>query len=358
VAITVNQQLLEAQIGHQVDLAHYSNAVVQRMAALLNRVEPDLFNQLVAAMQRMPADSFTVERLDALLTSVRMLNAKAYTDLGRELPPTLAKLAKTEVTFQNNLFTDILPLQLRVATVSAQQVYAAAMARPMQGRLLKDWVTSIEAQRMARIRDALRIGYVEGQTIDQMVQRIRGTRALGYSDGIIEIDRRHAEAVVRTAIGHTAAFTRNRFYQANDDLVKGVQWVSTLDLRTTEICIARDGLEYTMDGEPIGHDLPWLGGPGMAHWNCRSMSTPIVKSWEELGYPGIPEFKPGTRSSMDGQVPAELTYADWLAKQSPERQDRVLGTTRGAMLRSGDFTVKDFFNDKGIFLDLDQLQAH
>ena len=41
--MTVNEQLLDADIGHQVNLHQYANGVVQRISALLNRVDADLF---------------------------------------------------------------------------------------------------------------------------------------------------------------------------------------------------------------------------------------------------------------------------------------------------------------------------
>jgi len=355
-AVTVNQALLEAEIGHQVDLAHFSNGVVNRLIGLLNKVDRDLFIELMVALDRLPAESFTAERLDSLLMSVHMMNAQAYKAFDAGLTSTLNDLTRVEATYQNNLFISLMPVELRVATIDVGQIYAAAYARPMQGRLLKEWASGIESDRMTRIRDAVRIGYVENQTVSQIVQRIRGTKAKGYSDGIIEIDRRNAEAVVRTAVSHTASFTRDKFYQANGDLINAVVWVSTLDTRTTPICIARSGKKYDLDHKPIGHSMPWLGGPGAAHWSCRSSSTAVVKSWKELGI-DLPEFSQTTRASMDGQVPADMQYGDWLKKQSAKRQDEVLGKTRGAMLRSGEITVDKFSNDKGRWLTLDELAA-
>lgn len=358
---SVNEDLRDADIGHQIDLQHYSNGVVRKMLALLNRVDSDLFAQLSAALERMPPESFTVERLQQLLVSVRELNAQAYRALYQELGDELSDLVEYEAGYQLELFRATIPpqiiAQVDVATVSAEQVYAGAMARPFQGRLLAEWAQSIEADRISRIRDAVRMGYVEQQTVSQIVQRIRGTRARGYSDGIIEIDRRHAEAVVRTAISHTAAFTRNRFLTANSDLIKAVVWTSTLDSRTSEGCRLRDGLKYTPgEHKPIGHKVPWLAGPGQLHWNCRSTSVPVTKSWAELGGVDIGEFNPATRASMDGTVPAETTFAEWIKKQSAARQDEILGPTRGKLLREGGLTLDRFYNERGKYLDLKTLR--
>ena len=360
--LTVNAELHDATIGHQVDLQQYTNGVVQRIIALLNRTDADLFARLSAALEQMDPASFTVERLDSLLQSVRALNVQAYQEVGRELNTVLREFAAYEAGWQQQLFSSTIPPQVQatigVASVNAEQVYAAAMARPFQGRLLREWASSIEADRMARIRDSVRMGFVQQETIQDVVRRVRGTKAKGYSDGIIEIDRRNAEAVVRTAVSHTAGFTRDRFMEGNSDLIKAQVWTATLDSRTSEVCRPRDGKQYqpVSPYKPIGHSLPWLGGPGRAHWNCRSTAVPVVKSWRELtGVDGL-EFSPSERASMDGAVPADLTYGQWLKRQSAARQDQILGPTRGALLRRGGLEVDKFYSDKGVYLTLDQLR--
>lgn len=356
--MSANEELSDAATSHAVDLAGYSNGVVRRIIALLNRTDARLFYELTNALENM--GTFSVQRLESLLISVRQLNAQAYQAVGEELTAEMRKLVEYEAGYQLSLFQSVIPAQVvasvGVAAVQVELVYAAAMARPFQGRLLREWSESIEAGRMTRIRDTVRQGFIEQQTIDQIVRKVRGTKARGYSDGIIEIDRRGAEAVVRTAISHTAGFTRDRFYEANGDIIKAVVWVSTLDARTSSECRVRDGLKYgPIDHKPIGHSVPWLGGPGRLHWNCRSSSAPVTKSWRELGI-DLDEMDAGTRASMDGQVPAEQTYNQWLAKQSASRQDEVLGPTRGKLFRQGGLPMDRFYNDKGVFLDLPQLR--
>jgi hypothetical protein len=357
---TANERILDAEIGHQVDLQRYSNGVVRRILGLLNRTDADLFAQLTAALARMTPETFTVQRLEELLGSVRALNLQVHQQLDRALTEELRALAEHEAGFQLRLFEAVIPPQVQVhvavTPVVAEQVYAAAFSQPFQGRLLREWAGSLEAGKLARIRDAVRMGYVEQQTVDQIVQRVRGTWARGYQDGVIEISRRDAESVVRTSISHIAGFTRDRFYSANDDLVQAVQWVSTLDGRTSEGCRLRDGLKYTATNphRPIGHKVPWLGGPGRLHWNCRSTSAPVLKSWRELGIP-MDGLDAGTRSSMDGQVPADMTYGQWLQRQSAARQDDVLGPTRGALFRRGGLPLERFSNDRGRYLTLAEL---
>lgn len=358
---SVNERLHDESVAHAVDLIRYSNGEVRRIIALLNRVDADLAAQLLVALERLPAGETNVERIDAMLQSVRALNAQAYSAAGQELTQALRQVTEYEAGYQLELFRSVIPPQvvgsIGLSAVNVEQTFAAAMARPFQGRLLREWAAGIEEARMVRIRDAVRIGFVEQESVGQIVRRIRGTRAANYADGLLEIDRRGAEAVVRTAIGHTASFAREQFYSANTDLVKSEQWAATLDTRTSEVCRVRDGKRWTCVGhKPIGHKLEWLGGPGRAHWQCRSTAVPVVKSWAELGI-DLPEAPASTRASMDGQVAEDVTFGAWLKRQTAGRQDEVLGATRGALFRRGGLPIEAFANDKGRWLSLDELRA-
>lgn len=342
---SVNDTLLDWAVSHQLDLQHYGNGTVNRMLALLNRVDPDLMAALQSALERLPADSYTVQRLDSMLASVRELNGKAYEQFTEALKAELQDLTDYEAGFQQQSLASVVPAKIAIAEVVPQQVYAAALARPFQGRLLKEWAAGIEEARMTRIRDALRIGYVENQTISQMVQRIRGTRSLKYTDGLLQIDRRHAEAVVRTAISHTANFARDAVYEANSEVIKAEQWVSVLDTRTSPICMELSGKLF-----PVGK-----GKRPPAHWNCRSVRVPVLKSWKELGFK-IDEIQPSTQASMDGQVPAQWSYNDWLKRQSAARQDEILGQARGKLYRANELSVDRFVNRQGTFITLEELR--
>jgi hypothetical protein len=358
-AATANQKLADASVAHSVYLDRYTNGVVYRMIALMNRVDKDLVDALASALSRLDPSSFSVERLDQLLSSVRALNARSIELVATQMPEELLKLTEYELGYQYSLMNAVLPAEVvasvAVARVTVQQVYAAAMSRPFQGTLLKEALKNVEEVRARQIRGALRMGYVEGQTIDQMVRRVRGTKSAGYADGLMEASRRYVESIVRTATSHTAATSRDYFMDANEDLVKVVTWQSTLDGHTSPACRIRDGKKYTLNHRPVGHSFPWGAGPGRFHWNCRSSSTAVLKSWRELGL-DIDEISPGTRASMDGQVPADQTYGEWLKNQSAARQDDILGETRGKLLRSGGLTVEKFANDRGRWLTLEELR--
>jgi SPP1 gp7 family putative phage head morphogenesis protein len=360
--MTANAALYDRAVDHEIDLIRFERGVVFRMIAVLNRSDAQLTAQLSEALLQIDVGSFTVERLDSLLSSVRQTNAAAYAAVFDEFGPELQALAKAEADAQAAGLRSAVPaaVQLRfpVAAVAWEQVYAAAVSRPFQGRLLRDWAATVPEQRMAAIRNAIRAGFVEGQTTADIIKRVRGTKALRYEDGILARPRRELASVIQTALSHTAQTARSASYAANADLVKAIRWVSTLDNRTSPMCRVRDGLLYSADTKhkPLGHKVPWGDGPGRLHFNCRSVSIPVLKSWRELGIPAE-EMPAGTRASMDGQVSAETTYGQWLSRQSAARQDEILGPERGALLRAGKVTVEQFSDDKGNWLTLAQLLA-
>lgn len=356
---SVNDLLASEALSHAVDLQQYSNGVVRRMMRVLNRSDERLTAELVLALERLDPASFTVERLQALLYSVANVNREAYAQVGKELTDELKNFVKYEAQYQAQALLSVLPVQVSVAAVSAESVYAAALARPFQGVILKGVLDDLEASKAKRIRQTIAQGYVESKTTNEIIRELRGTKAKGYADGLFEGDRRQIEAVTRTALGHMAGFTQDRFVEANADLVKSVVWHSTLDLRTSEICRIRDKKQYTPGThKPIGHSVPWLSGPGRAHWRCRSHQTTVLKSYKELGI-AIPEVVVNgkERASMDGTLPAETSYADWLKKQSASRQIEVLGATRAKLMRDGKLSLDEMYSSKGVFLTLDELRA-
>lgn len=347
---TANDRLADLAIGHQIYLQRYGGGVARKIIALLNRVDADLHAQLVAALERLPPESFTVQRLDQLLVGVQRLNADVYRDAGIELDRALMELAGYEASWQHRAIQSALPAvvaeKLTLNTITATQAHAAAMARPFQGKLLSEALAGIEQARAYRIRDTIRMGFVEGLTIDQMVRRLRGTKARGYGDGLLEIDRRGAEALVRTAVNHTSNYSRQALYAANEDLIQEYEWISTLDGRTTLGCIALSGKKFKIGAGPMPP----------RHWGCRSTTVPVLRSaWGALGL-SKSEIDPGVRASMDGEVAGDISYGSWLKSKPAAFQDEVLGPERGKLFREGGLTVDRFTDQRGKVYTLDELR--
>lgn len=332
-------------ISHAVDLAAYSNSVVRKMLRILSLTDGDLFDSLLRAINRTPVSAFQLERFIVLLKSAREINAAAYARMGKVLAEDMGLLAAYEAEFAQ---TTLRALGARaVPAISPTQIAAAAVEQPLRGRLMAQWASSLGQTRMQRVQDAIAIAYGEGRSIDEITRLLRGTRAAGFRDGLLRMTRQDTANVVRTAVGHYAAASRELMFKASASEIELLTWLSTLDHRTSEDCRLRDGLEYTVDGEPIGHDIPWRGGPGRIHWSCRSTAVPKMKG---------SDFVPAKRASMDGPVSGKLTYAKWLKLQPAARQNEILGPNRGRLFRAGRYTLDRFYNNEGRYLTLAELR--
>ena len=338
--MTTNEDLADALTRHQVYLQRLASGTVRKIVALMNRSDARIIERLL----RDDVSDLSRARQEKLLTEIRRIVESVYEDVTGALQIELEDLAEYEGEYQIDLFRRVVPVPFETVKPSAEQILAAVNSRPFQGKLLKEFYAELPAASFRRLRDTIRAGFVEGRTTDQIVRDLRGTKAQGYKDGILQQDRRAVESVTRTALNHTANTAREYTYERNSDLIKGVRWNSTLDGRTTLICMARDGKVYD----------PGKGPRPPAHFNCRSSTSPVMKSWRELGF-DADELPPATRASMSGQVPADQDYDAWLRKQPKEFQDDVLGDRKAGLFRKG-VKVDRFVDRKGREYTLDELR--
>jgi SPP1 gp7 family putative phage head morphogenesis protein len=194
-----------------------------------------------------------------------------------------------------------------------------------------------------------------GETTDNIVRTLRGTKALRYKDGVLNGNYRSAEALVRTSIQSVANEARIETYRENDKLIKGIEWSATFDSRTSDICASLDGLQWDLEYVPLGHGTPF---PGMiAHWNCRSTTVAIIKSWKELGAKGkFKEIPESTRAAMDGRVSSKKNYEAWLKGKDKKTQEEVLGVGKRKLWKEGKLGFTDLVSGSGKPLTLEQLE--
>ena len=98
----------------------------------------------------------------------------------------------------------------------------------------------------------------------------------------------------------------------------------------------------------------WVGFQAIGH--AEAAEVPVLKSWQELGLGDMPQIPVGTRASMDGYVPADITMESWLAGKSQAMQDAMLGKGRAELWRSGKITLTDLVDQRGRPLSLHDLR--
>jgi SPP1 gp7 family putative phage head morphogenesis protein len=340
----VNAEILDRIIAHAIDLEHFKNYEVRQIVAFLNsHVEPDLVRQL----QQYAGRELTLQRLKALRLAIKEILVAGYAQLRQAVTADLWELGGVESQWNQAMLTRVTPVAVSFAAPSVAAIRAMLRTRPVNGRFLKEWLSDLAPATLARVNQQIMIGAVAGEGIDQIVRRIAGTRVNQYRDGILQRSRRNIEAVVRTAVAGVSNNVRQLTYETNRKVVKSVQFVATLDLRTCEACAALDGAIYEIDDGP----RPPI------HPSCRCTTSPVLRSWKDLGL-DLKEAPASARASMNGQVPGTVRFPDWFAQRNAGEQDQVLGKTRGLLYRAGKLQMRDFVDarDPSRILTLRELE--
>jgi hypothetical protein len=340
VALTVNRA--EANRLIKARLATLARGMEKREARLvrdtrsvLEQLRRDLAGEAAKSELDMGGTAWQQARLRALIEASERRIAEAYGEISTGMSGALKGMANTTadgvVLAINGAMGDdfIPPLGWTDAT----------LARIADGTLINGAISSEwwDRQRVGVTRafaDQMRMGMMKGETIAQLRDRVLAKVDLrkepDYTQrDIIRCARRDAEALVRTSALTVCRQAHLDVYEANADVIAAVEWLSTLDDRTTPLCRALDGLEWTIPGyAPKGHDKPFPGP--CPHWNCRSIAVPVTKTWEELAREdgGDSEFAKrldggwpnSQRASVDGSVEGGITYKEWATKMAGDGQ--------------------------------------
>ena len=349
--MSVNQDIQNAAIRHAIMSERYGKGLVRKIVALLDAADGDLTDQLTKRLGKIAANGFdtgpeTTRRLTEVIEALRTINDRAYRRIEAELQAELIGMAEVETVAEQANLARILPVTINSVAPTATYLKTLVTTTPIDGVLLKPWVDGMASGRLARVEKALRIGMVEGQTVDQLVRRVRGTKAARYKDGILEISRRSAETLCLTANSTIANAAREQVYRDNAKLIDKLKWVSTLDTRTSSTCQSRDGQLYDLD-KP--HPSP------PAHPRCRSIMIPVTVPFSKLGVDAA-DYSPAQRASLDGAVPGSTTYEKWLKDQPKERVVEIYGKERAELFLSGKVAFADLYKNDGQFYSLAELR--
>ena len=202
---------------------------------------------------------------------------------------------------------------------SKKSLFSKVLARPLtvDGQLLKPWIARFTESAINDVSGTIRNGHALGQTNQQLVKRVIGTKGTNFRGSTLAKVRRNASTVVRTSIQHVASSARQEIWEANDDLIDKYQFLATLDSNTSRICRSLDLKEFELGNGPI----PPL------HPNCRSTTIPVLKEKYQFLNEGA------TRSAEGGPVDGKQNYHEWLKNQPRSVQDQVLGKKRSKLFQ-------------------------
>lgn len=321
--LTKEGQLLhDVTLRFQVYLEQLKAGEIRRMDTTIRALD----RAVVAAINGL-GSSPSRARLDRALAALRGQMQALTDEQATTYMRTLRNFSKYALEYDTATINLVAPPNAPAVAPAAAASWSATLAAPIQatGDLLETFVNSWGASAIRKVEGAIRVGYAQGMTTDEIVRKVRGTRANNFRDGILgNVTKREADAMVRTSLQHVSSQAQQLVMDDNDDIIEGYIWISTLDGRTTQQCRSLDGNFYKLGKGP----QPPI------HVNCRSTTIPKIK--------GVDLLSNTTRASQDGQVAANQSYYDWLKTMDRAFQTDVLGPTRAALFREGGMSAEQF----------------
>lgn len=358
-------EISEALLKHDIDLLRLSAGTSTKIQKILAKLR----EKLVTKIKRVnPGAQITAgaknKYVSALVTSTDKDIDRAYKTIKELTGTENSQLAVVQATIAGDVMNASIGVDLVSGRLSANVLESLAGKALMEGAPSAEWWALQSDDMKQGFKNQMREGVIAGESIDELARRVKGSRTSGFQDGLLGKFGRKANTLVRSSVLSVANEARLATFQQNSDVIKGVQWTSTLDSRTSEICMALDNQAWTLDRKRMPGTTHAWRGPPPAHFNCRSTLTPILRSWSDLSNnPAIKQklqaaeakIGPGFRASMDGQVPADLTYEDWLKTKPEAFQIDVLGPKKHKLWKKGKLPFTNLIDQRHNPLTIEQL---
>ncbi len=227
----------------------------------------------------------------------------------------------------------------------------------------KQITTKLSRSNTSTITNIIKSGYINGASNKEITQQIVGVRVKnnkgkayysgGYTNGV---HKRDVNTSVRTITQKMSQNAREETFKKNDSMIRGVEFVATLDNRTTMVCASYDGTIWKLSD--ANRPIPPL------HWSCRSTLVAVVygQNKDPLDYRVAKDAKTGfaekdlsTKTSAKkkrtarAEVPANVNYDQFLrgdyaggSKQPTWFVEDILGKERAKLyLSDNNIQVKD-----------------
>ncbi|MDB0280419.1 phage head morphogenesis protein [Acinetobacter seifertii] len=327
------QALLDALVSHQAYLYRLSSSEITKLVSQFDSISGEMLSQLRdlldelsdAERSALMAGQYTTPALKEIRSVIQSWQSTAASALLESFSVSATALAVYEATYQAKTLSD------KAIEPNGKTLLNKAKKAPLSGGILLDSIFArIADDTRLRVEQVIRDGLSRDQTNQQIIQRIKGKKALNYQDGLLDQSRSQIATMVRTARSHVSNVALNETYTAIG--VEYVKFIATLDSRTSKICMGFSDKVYKKD-EP--HPVPPL------HPNCRSILIPVT---DEQGKTiGKRPFNNKVNGEGEiGVVDSNTTFKGWFDKQDAAFQKSWLGASRYRLFKEGKYSLDKF----------------
>ena len=227
------------------------------------------------------------------------------------------------------------------------------------GKTLGAALRQLSVSSADKFRVTVQNGMLTGENLRDMVKRLRGNLRFADAAGISQTIAKGGElttladsqikTLIRTSVTQMVNTVNQQTYIANQDFIESYRYRAVLDLQTTPICQSLDGKIFEFGKGPQPPQ----------HFGCRSTIVFITKTEAEGKFQEREK-----RAALGGLVPADMTYPEWIARQSNAAQEKALGGKGKARLfrsllkkESPQKALAKFISKDGEEITLKELQA-
>lgn len=349
---SVNDKVKDKTLEHSIELQRLEASVKKKVVKSIEALEKKVVSAfLKSGLWQSQKKQIIQSKLANLLKSTQFLTENTYKKISAsqiELLASLASVVEKQTTNSINLALGTKYTQTQMSKARINEISRALI----EGAASAEWWERRRVAFQNKFKDTVRDGMSKGLGSAEIARNLTGNQRLIKKNGAFAANYRSAELLVRTSIHSIANAARVATFENNSDIISAIEWVATLDARTTIICQALDGLTWDLTTkQPIGHNKAYPGSS--AHWGERSVQVPVIKKYNN----SMKDLPAGTRASMDGQVSAKLDYEEWLKTKPNAFQKKVLGTKRYELWNDGKIDFSDLTNQDNNPLRLDQLKV-
>ena len=336
--MNTNEEILDLLLKRDLLLQRVSNGLSKEIASQYIKMIDEAINSL--------------GKVDISLINMNKIIKEINSNIGLDyasVEDNFNEVAITEASFIPKAINGIVAVDIMNKTLPDSLVSKIVKNSILSdGYTIKEGFEKLDTRLQETFQNQIRLGVLNGDTTQTIIKNLKPYMT-DFKDNRIE-------ALVKTAVSTVVNNTRMETYKENESIFKGYMWQSVLDGRTRPEHFLLDGSFWSLNGKGLnekGKKYKFRNAPD--GYRCRCVLLPITKSYKELGL-DIEEISVGTRSSLNGYVPADINATDWFKRQDKAFQEQYLGKGRFELYQQGKITLSDLVNQKGKVLTIKELK--
>lgn len=216
--MNLSDRIHDRTVRDTLQVLRYESGLSRRVLAHLRGLERDLKAALADA-----GDIRAKKRLTALLKEAQEAIMDRYAGAQGVYDEEAPQFVSAQAESMRATLNGLVKVDIFRHSLTTEQIQAIASDTLITGAPSAEWWAAQSNDTLAKFTRIVRMGMLQGQTGDEMAREVRDM--MGTS-------MRNAQALVRTSVITTNNAAHMALYEANADVLKGVQWSATLDTRT------------------------------------------------------------------------------------------------------------------------------